>query len=183
MKLFGPSPSFQEAVKTLEGVQRQIECFSVPLELPYEKRYPYLDRDLLEFLYAVPREQLLRPGQRRSLMRRALRGIVPDEILDRKRKASAARAPLVAISTEWASVVRVSERMMGDALGIVDGKRFSEALRKARYGGEVPIDALIRTLNLEFWLRDLQECNLSVGVVADIRHMLGAGVCPVSQSI
>ncbi len=183
MKLFGPSPSFQEAMKTLEGVQRQIECFSVPLELPYEKRYPYLDRDLLEFLYAVPREQLLRPGQRRSLMRRALRGIVPDEILNRKRKASAARAPLVAISTEWASVVRVSERMMGDALGIVDGKRFSEALRKARYGGEVPIDALIRTLNLEFWLRDLQECNLSAGVVADMRHMLGAGVCPVSQSI
>ena len=102
-------------------------------------------------------------------MRRALRGIVPDEILDRKRKASAARAPLVAISTESASVVRVSERMMGDALGIVDGKRFSEALRKVRYGGEVPIGALIRTLDLEFWLRDLQECRLSTRVVADLR--------------
>ena len=183
MKLFGPAPSFQEAMKTLEGVQRQIECFSVPLELPYEKRYPYLDRDLLEFLYAVPREQLLRPGQRRSLMRRALRGIVPDEILNRKRKASAARAPLVAISTEWASVVRVSERMMGHALGIVDAKRFSEALRKARYGGEVPIGALIRTLDLEFWLRDLQECPLSTRVAADLRHELRAGVCPAGQSI
>ena len=116
-------------------------------------------------------------------MRRALRGIVPDEILNRKRKASAARAPLVAISTEWASVVRVSERMMGHALGIVDAKRFSEALRKARYGGEVPIGALIRTLDLEFWLRDLQECPLSTRVAADLRHELRAGVCPAGQSI
>jgi len=183
LKFFGPSPSFQEAMKTLEGVQRQIECFSVPLELPYEKRYPYLDRDLLEFLYAVPREQLVRPGRRRSLMRRALVGIVPDEVLNRRRKAFAARAPLVAISTEWASLVRVSERMVGEALGIVDGKSFSEALRKARYGGEGPIGALIRTLDLEFWLRDLQNCNLSTRVVVDVRRILPAGVCPLSQSI
>lgn len=179
VKLFGSPPSFQEAVKTLEGVQRQIECFSVPLELPYEKRYPFLDRDLLEFLYAVPREQLVRPGQRRSLMRRALRGIVPDEILNRRRKASASRAPLVAISAEWASLVRVTERMMGEDLGIVDGKSFSEALRKARYGGDVPIGALIRTLDLEFWLRNLQECNLSTRVVADVHPHIADGVCPV----
>jgi len=183
LRVFGPSPSFQEALKTLEGVQRQIEVFSVPPELPFERRYPYLDRDLLEFLFAVPREQLVRPGQRRSLMRRALRGIVPDEILNRKRKASAARAPLVAISTEWDSLIRITEHMVGEALGFIDRKSFSEALRKARYGGEVPIDALTRTLNFEFWLRDLQQCNLSAGVVADMRHILRAGVCPVRQSI
>ena len=33
-----------------------------------------------EFMYAIPREQLVRPGQRRSLMRRALAGVVPDEL-------------------------------------------------------------------------------------------------------
>jgi asparagine synthase (glutamine-hydrolysing) len=178
VKLFGARPSFQEAVKTLDGVQRQIECFSVPLELPYEKRYPYLDQDLLEFLFAVPREQLVRPGQRRSLMRRTLRGIVPDEVLNRRRKAFAGRAPLVAISTEWASLVRVTEHMMGEALGIIDGKSFSEALRKARYGGEVPIGALTRTLDFEFWLRNLQDRNLSTRVVARCASISLAGVCP-----
>lgn len=183
LKLFGPSPSFQEALNTLEGLQKQIECFSVPRELPYEKRYPYLDRDLLEFLFAVPREQLVRPGQRRSLMRRALAGIVPEEVLNRRRKASAARAPLVAISTEWASLVRVTEHMMSEALGIVDGKSFAEALRKARYGGDIPIGALVRTLDLEFWLRDLQKCNWAARVMADVHRTLPAGVFPVSQSI
>ena len=49
-------------------------------------RYPYYDRDFLEFMYAIPREQIVRVGQRRSLMKRALVGIVPDEILNRKKK-------------------------------------------------------------------------------------------------
>src|SRR5207253_8976270 len=42
--------------------------------------------DLLEFVYAIPREKIVRVGMRRALMRRALVGIVPDELLNRKRK-------------------------------------------------------------------------------------------------
>jgi len=48
----------------------------------HEVRYPYLDRDLADYLLQVPREQLVRPGRRRSLMRRALKEIVPIEILE-----------------------------------------------------------------------------------------------------
>jgi asparagine synthase (glutamine-hydrolysing) len=170
LRLFGPLPSLQEALKTLDGVQKQLECFAVPSELPYEKRYPYLDRDLAEFLYAVPREQLVRPGQRRSLMRRALAGVVPDAILNRRRKASVARAPIVAISREWALLTEVSSRMVSEELGIVDGKGFLEALGKARRGQEVPIGVLIRTLDLEFWLRGLQRCSLSRNAVANFHR-------------
>jgi asparagine synthase (glutamine-hydrolysing) len=57
----------------------------------YEYRYPYLDRDLVNFLYRIPRAQLLQPGRRRFLMRRALKGIVPEEILERRRKAYLSR--------------------------------------------------------------------------------------------
>jgi hypothetical protein len=38
---------------------------------PYEFLYPFLDLDLVNFLLRVPTNQLLRPGRRRSLMRRA----------------------------------------------------------------------------------------------------------------
>ena len=44
---------------------------------------PYYDRDLVQFLFAIPCEQVLRARQRRSLMRRALNGIVPDAVLTR----------------------------------------------------------------------------------------------------
>src|SRR5262249_27045704 len=39
-----------------------------------EVRYPFLDQNLIEFILSIPGEQLLRPGERRSLMRRALIG-------------------------------------------------------------------------------------------------------------
>ena len=91
IKFFGPLPSFQESVSTLEALRRQLACFDLSHSCS-EKCYPYLDRDLIEFLFAIPRAQLVRPGQRRSLMRRALKGIVPDEILNRKRKAFVARS-------------------------------------------------------------------------------------------
>ena len=40
-----------------------------------ETRYPYLDQTLAEFFTSIPTEQLLRPYDRRSLMRRALSGL------------------------------------------------------------------------------------------------------------
>ena len=86
-KLLGPLPSFQGNMRTFDALQRQLACKALPLEPPFEKRYPCLDRSLLEFIFAIPREQLVRPTQRRSLMRRALVGIVPEEILNRKAKA------------------------------------------------------------------------------------------------
>src|SRR5207302_23975 len=82
---------------TLAILQRQLARAAAPFDPPFDKRYPFLDRDLLEFMFAIPREQLVRPTQRRSLMRRALVGIVPDEILNRKTKAFVSRAPLVGI--------------------------------------------------------------------------------------
>src|SRR5580698_2962803 len=92
--------------------QRQLGCTALPSGPIYEKRYPYLDRDLLEFLYALPREQLVRPGQRRSLMRRALAGIVPDKVLNRKRKAFVSRSPMAAISRNWASLTDTCSQMI-----------------------------------------------------------------------
>ena len=159
-KLFGPLPTFQENVSTFEALQRQLSCDVLSPDLPREKRYPYLDRGLLEFLYCVPREQLLRPGQRRSLMRRALIGIVPDELLHRKRKAFVARAPLAAILAEWTDFAEMTQCMASSSLGLVEANRFLEALQKARHGQEVPTVAVVRTLVMERWLRHLKAWNL-----------------------
>jgi asparagine synthase (glutamine-hydrolysing) len=157
LKLFGALPSFQENVSTLEALRRQLACSALPLGLLCEKRYPYLDRGLLEFLYAIPREQLIRPGHRRSLMRRALMGIVPNELLNRKRKAFVTRAPIGAISTEWTGLVEGALSMVSSSEGIVDDEVFSATLLKARQGQEAPLVSLLRTLSIEHWLRGVQK--------------------------
>ncbi len=163
LKFFGPLPSFQENVSTLDVMRRQLACFSLPSEPPHEKRFPYLDRDLLEMIYAIPRGQLVRPGQRRSLMRRALAGTVPGEVLNRKRKAYLARAPMIAISTDGATLVKMSQDMISSSLGLVDSNVFSDALRKARRGVEAPLVTLMRTLNLELWLRSSRQRKVPAG--------------------
>jgi asparagine synthase (glutamine-hydrolysing) len=159
IKLLGSLPSLQDDLTTLEALRRQLACSATPFDPVYEKCYPYLDRDLIEFLFSIPPEQLVRPGHRRSLMRRALVGIVPVEVLERKRKACVVRHPLAAISTQWPKLMEMSHQMVSGLLGIVDVNAFCTALEKARHGREVPIVPLMRTIGIEMWLRNLAHCN------------------------
>lgn len=160
LRLLGPRPSFQINLSTLEALRRQLACSALPSELLYEKRYPYLDRRLLEFIYAIPREQLVRPGQRRSLMRRALRGMVPDEILERKRKAFVSRQPLATLASNWSEIDKLSGNLLCAQIGIVESEKFLHVLQRARHGIEAPVIRIMRTLGLEFWLRTLEEHRL-----------------------
>ena len=157
LKLFGPLPSFQENVKALEGLKRQIACAVLPSDPPAEKRYPFLDRDLLEFLLGLPSEQQLRPGYRRSLMRRALRGIVPDEILERRRKAFLARSPLLRISEER-HVLLERVRVHLNSLGkIVDDVQLERMLDRIGVDASSPSVPLLRLLLLTAWLEKLRK--------------------------
>jgi len=160
VNLFAPLPSFQDNRSTLNGLRRQLASKPLVFDCIYEKSYPYLDRSLLEFMYAIPREQSVRPTQRRSLMRRALAGIVPGEILNRQRKASVARAPLVNISNDWASLVEMTQHMISDALGIVDSESFIGALDRARRGEEFCWIPIMRTIHIEGWFRSLLRSGI-----------------------
>jgi asparagine synthase (glutamine-hydrolysing) len=52
-----------------------------------ESRVPFLTTGLAEFVLALPEEHIVAPdGTSKSVFRRAMRGIVPDEILDRRDK-------------------------------------------------------------------------------------------------
>ena len=121
-----------------------------------EVRYPYFDRDLLEFVYAIPREQIVGVGQRRFLMKRALVGIVPDELLNRKRRAPVTQEPKKDTTIKWpTSTTEMGHHIISSSVGIMDSNRFLEALQKARRNEEIPVESLIQTLKLELWLRHL----------------------------
>ena len=159
-KLLGPLPSFQENLCTLDGLRRQFSCTGPSPFLAIERRYPYLDRDFLQFLYAIPREQLVRPGQRRSLMRRALADIVPGEILSRRRKAFVIRQPTVALSARWDELQHKDSALRCDRLGFADRSALQRNLEMAREGKEVPVNVLMRLLLLESWLRHAEAWHV-----------------------
>jgi asparagine synthase (glutamine-hydrolysing) len=150
----GPLPTFQENLHALDRLRRQIACAEIPPTSFCQMRYPFLDRDLLEFLFNAPRDQLVRPNQRRSLLRRALRGIVPSVVLDRRRKAFVVTSQLKTIAAEWKSVSAVTERMVLESRDILDSAVLRQTLEKARHGDEVPLLPIMRALRLEQWLQD-----------------------------
>jgi asparagine synthase (glutamine-hydrolysing) len=154
LTLHGPMPSLQENLYTLGDLQRQMACSPVQIHPPRDRRYPFLDRDLLEFLYSVPREQVVQPGHRRSLMRRALSGIVPQSVLERKRKAYVARAPVVSIRAQAAELADWTKVMLVADLGLIDADLFHRAVEAACNGNDTHLWRISRTLEFESWLRD-----------------------------
>jgi asparagine synthase (glutamine-hydrolysing) len=120
----------------------------------HEYRYPYLDRDLVEFLFAIPREQLVQPGRRRYLMRRALRGIVPEEILERRRKAFISRAPLLALGEKGATIQKLITNSLAANRSWIDYGAFNSVLsRTVETNDPRWVMALTTTIALELWLR------------------------------
>ena len=160
LKLFGPLPSFQDHLINLNGERRILAHWPIlgyP-ELHREVRLPYVDRDLLEFIYAIPREKLVGVGKRRALMRAALVGIVPNELLNRKRiffvPPQSSQEPKRDPAAEWSRLGDLDFRhMVSGALGILDPTKFRKAVEKGRSGGEGLAGGMVRTIELELWLR------------------------------
>jgi asparagine synthase (glutamine-hydrolysing) len=155
VKLFGPLPSFQDHIAGLDVLRRLVAYDGLRSHLLCDVRYPYLDRDLLEFAFAIPREQMVRVGQRRSLMKRALAGIVPDELLSRRKIAPASQNRSEDRSTEWPTPTGIVQLAGSAFTEIVELDHFLRALEKARRNEDVPISRLGRILTLESWLHHL----------------------------
>lgn len=159
VKFLGPLPGFQHNLHDLDDERRLAASWDPTPNLVREKRYPFLDRDFLSFMYAVPREQVVREGQRRFLMKQALVGIVPDEVLYREQKAIVPPQSEIEQdknrAVETFASVEIGQHLVGSWLGIIDPVRFSEALQKVNRKEEVPLQMLKLTLRLEFWLRHL----------------------------
>jgi asparagine synthase (glutamine-hydrolysing) len=158
VSLFGSLPSFQGNLATLQSLQKQLACDILQSEPLCEKTYPFLDRSLLEFMYAIPREQLVRPGRRRSLMRRALKDVVPADILERSRKAYVSRSPIGALQM---ARVQIKE-LLADSSAVeheyVDVVHLARAMDSILNGEETKEwSLLMKTVIFELWLRGQQR--------------------------
>jgi asparagine synthase (glutamine-hydrolysing) len=119
-----------------------------------EFRYPYLDRDLVDFLTRIPREQLLRPGRRRSLMRSALRDIVPTEILERRRKAFIIHGPLAALRENRSVIEKLIRSSVLEASGFVTSAELLSALGVTTQRNDPRwCSGLQRFIAMELWFR------------------------------
>ena len=154
----GSRPSALANYSTWRSILETLPSKAPPPSTRYEYLYPYLDRDLVEFLLAVPREQLVRPGRRRSLMRRALHGIVPVEILERRRKAYAIRGPLRSLQQASGTLERLLQDSHLAEMGLIDPYELSRCMTGIVNGTTTEWwPSLVSTVLFELWFRALTK--------------------------
>ena len=136
--------SFLCAVRELSGgFMRMLQNVDI--------RLPLLHRPLVEFMQAIPKEQRARPGETRSLQRRALRELLPPEILKRKGKGNPIEALSRAIIREHEALRLLMTDSFAAANGYVNQETVMAAVEKIRYGDMRSLE-IFRLIPLEAWL-------------------------------
>ena len=153
-------PTRRSVIGCIQAMANNLAKTPAPAPTLEEFSYPYLDQNLIEFVLSSPAEQWQRPGERRSLMRRALAGIVPAEILARRTKQLGARTPAVMLDRHWGEIQSVYRGSISSRLGYVDDEQLLKTIGDVRAGKTVPIVRVLWTISLEFWLRDLEARGL-----------------------
>jgi asparagine synthase (glutamine-hydrolysing) len=148
-------PTRRSYIGGVLSVANQMSKRPTPRLAAEEGRFPFLDRDLIEFILSIPASQLLRPAERRSLMRRSLVGIVPQEVLSRRTKQLWTRTPVVTLRNNIKELEMYFEEPLSEQFGYINRIAFLEALRSSINGEDVHLVRLLKTVSLEMWLRDL----------------------------
>ena len=123
------------------------------LEKACDIRYPFLHRPLVELALATPWSLKAVPGTPKALLRRAMRGVLPEEVRRRKQDASTGHAVYTGLRREWPVLEQVVESSMLVDLGIVDRARLQNAMHLARQGHAFHLGGLLSTLTLDAWLQ------------------------------
>ncbi len=144
---------------TWEHLSRQLAHTLPSLTGCFEYRYPYLDRDLVDYLTAIPEDQLLRPGDRRSLMRRALVGMVPVETLERRTKGTISRRPAMEIAR---CLQQISPTGLS-GIRYLDAARLRTAVIDTANGKSRSLTAVLKAVDL------LAFCHRVSGPLPDLK--------------
>jgi asparagine synthase (glutamine-hydrolysing) len=156
------SPSGRDQSSGFLSIMRIIAKASYRAIGRFEVSHPYLHRPLIEYLQSIPFEQRVRPGETRSLMRRALKDLLPEKILKRQGKKGPDEALFRALERQWPRLQPIFEQPLVCSNEYMDANGLKAALERARHGCEKHPFAVIQTISLEFWLRSLERRRLSV---------------------
>ena len=120
--------------------------------------FPFLDRDLIAYLMAIPGEVHARDGVPRALMREAMCGILPESIRARTWKADFSAFVNTGLADDAATILRtLNAESLGVQFGYFDRARLEPALARLADTLNAPDCVaswdLADTYSLEIWLK------------------------------
>lgn len=151
--------------KVMEQLANELIANRIPRLLRYadrnsmrfsiESRVPYLTTEMADFLYSLPEEYLISSsGESKHIFRRAMRNMVPDQILDRKDK--------IGYDTPQKSLLSSMNEVFYENLeGMADNPFFDKKILYKVYGKDTfqNLDANPRhwrVMNFFIWMNQFQ---------------------------
>jgi asparagine synthase (glutamine-hydrolysing) len=128
---------------------------SAPTNGLYIRRHPLFYRPLFEFLWAIPWSQKHIPLCDRYLQRKALKGLVDDDIRTRIGFGTGTRSLVEGLrrSKQWQDFLCGRPAMA--ELGLVDAEGWRQAIERACVGQTGAEALLVRAITVEVWLKQL----------------------------
>ncbi len=125
--------------------------------LGFENAYPFLDRDLVEFVMTIPGEIVNWQGRSKGLFREAMRVVLPESIRERNWKADFTSLLNAAVRDDYRKFHAYLQAGVGVELGYLDPiglkREFSEYEAKVTSRETTSADRVRATVSLEMWLR------------------------------
>jgi asparagine synthetase B (glutamine-hydrolysing) len=118
---------------------------------------PFLDRELIAFALAIPAEMQVWKGVPKALFRRAMNGILPTEIQQRRSKGDVTELMNSSVTACFDQVLNYLRlRRNGEEFGFIDGDVLRRELDRMHGESQVDVAAAWRALSLvglEEWLK------------------------------
>jgi len=136
-----------------------------------ECRVPLLDERLIKLASTIPADLRIRGGTTRYILKKALRGVLPNEILDRKKRGFG--APMGAwFKSELKSLRNaVLSRQTIESRGLLSWEKIREVMALHDANREDYTDLLIVLVNLEIWCRLFLDGRGADDVSAELREL------------
>jgi len=138
------------------------------MSVSLEGRVPFLDHKFVEFAMSIPTRLRASQDTPKFILKKAVRGVIPDEVIDRKKQGFAAPVP------EWLSgklgeVVRNEVQYFCDKTDLFDWHQVKLILeKKSEYHSW-------QLLNLAIWWRTYIEAGKTIKNLELIKSPVGAG--------
>ncbi len=119
-----------------------------------EVRMPFLDHRIAEFAFSLPASSVVGDGVTKCALRAALRGLVPDRVLDRREKVGYETPEQTWLNMPVARA-RLAEIVLDPSLRASGRYEVAAFERDLAAGAWSDVHALWRVVSVELWLRSI----------------------------
>jgi len=116
-----------------------------------ESRVPFLDHEFVEFSTRVPDHMKLRNGEGKYIVKKAIEGLVPHEIIYRKKMGFPTPLRQWLLDAKSESLFSLLRARDGLLAQYIDAAALDRLIERQRSGAEDATDRIWRLLNIQIW--------------------------------